>query len=207
MLNYGATVIIGYLLGCLQTSYILVRYIKKKDIREMGNGNAGASNTTVTLGWKYGLLVGLLDILKGVAAVIIVGLLYEDMVNEEQLQFLMYLGGFFVIVGHNFPFYMGFRGGKGTASAVGMFLAISPLMGLVAVVIIVSVSLLINYISIGALSMLLFFACWTWVKGYPMGCVTVGVIMFLLSLWKHRANMKNIMDGTEKKVRATFKKS
>lgn len=207
MLNYGAVIIIGYLLGCLQTSYILVKYIKKKDIREMGNGNAGASNTTVTLGWKYGLLVGLLDILKAVVAVVAVRFLYGEMVNKEQLQLLMYLAGFFVILGHNFPFYMGFRGGKGTASAVGMFLAISPVMGVIAALIIISVSLIINYISIGALSMLLFFVFWTWFKGYPVGCIAIGVIMFLLSLWKHRENMKNIMEGTEKKVRSTFKKS
>ena len=109
------TILIGYAFGSIQPAYILSKIVGKIDIREHGSGNAGASNITAIMGWKYGFLVGLVDILKGVFAVLVVKWIYPFSPD------LAFLSGIMAIIGHIFPFYMKFRGGKGVAAlAVGM---------------------------------------------------------------------------------------
>ena len=103
-------ILIGYAFGCIQPAYFLGKMIGKMDIREQGSGNAGASNITAIMGWKYGVIVGLVDILKGIFAVLVVRWIYPDSPD------LAYLSGIMAILGHIFPFYLKFRGGKGVAT-------------------------------------------------------------------------------------------
>ena len=117
------SMLIGYLLGCIQSAYILGRLAGKIDIREHGSGNAGASNITSTLGLKFGVIVGLVDILKGFFAVQIVRWIYPG--NLE----LAYLAGLMAIVGHMFPFFLKFRGGKGVATLAGMMFGVNWKLG------------------------------------------------------------------------------
>lgn len=98
-------ILIGYILGCFQTSYFIATFFKKTDIRTLGNKNAGASNITMAFGWKYGLLVALIDILKPIISIFIIRLLFSNKVNNSDLMFLIYLNGLFVILGHNYPFF------------------------------------------------------------------------------------------------------
>lgn len=204
-MNIGV-LLFGYIVGCLQTSYLLCKYIKKIDIREKGNGNAGASNTTVALGWKYGIAVGVIDILKAVFALLVIRIWLQGTVSPDQLQIYLYLCGLGVILGHNFPFFMGFRGGKGTASTVGMLFVIHPLMGLIGIIIIIAVALGINYIALGTISLVIYFVAATFYLDYPLICKVVAIIIALMSIYKHRENVVKICRGQEKKVRDTMKK-
>ncbi|MBW8384029.1 MAG: glycerol-3-phosphate acyltransferase, partial [Youngiibacter sp.] len=132
-MNYAVIILIGYLLGNLQSAYILGRVFKKVDIRELGFGNAGASNAAVSFGWSWGVTVALLDIAKAFLSVMIVrSLMATGFV--EQGYFPMYLNGAAVILGHDFPFFMRFKGGKGTASYAGMLLGINPLLGFAGII-------------------------------------------------------------------------
>ena len=118
------TLIIGYLFGCIHPSYVISK-IKKQNIKELGSKNAGASNITVVFGWKYGIIVGLIDILKPVLSILIIWGLFHSAVSTEFLYILYYLNGAAVITGHIFPFFMKFNGGKGTASTIGLFFVIN----------------------------------------------------------------------------------
>lgn len=117
--------IVGYLLGCFQTSIFIGKIFKGIDIREHGSQNAGASNTTVVLGLSYGLLTTFFDILKAVVAVLVVRWLFPGDVLFQVL------AGTATVVGHIFPVFFRFRGGKGVASLIGMTLALNPWVGLV----------------------------------------------------------------------------
>lgn len=198
---YILSIIIGYLLGCIQTAYLAGKLILKKDIRELGNGNAGASNATVVFGRSYGIGVALIDILKGAVAVIVVRLMFR---NSEALVAYEYLAGCFAVLGHNFPFYMNFKGGKGTATAVGVLFGFDWRLGLVAVVLMLVVVLVTDYIAIGTVALILLIVTYTAV--YQMAPITMVVALGLaaMSLYKHRENFVKIRRGEEKHVRQSF---
>lgn len=200
------TIIIGYLLGCFQTSYFIGKIFKNVDIRDLGNGNAGASNTTLTLGWKYGIFVAIMDILKAIISIIIVTYFFEDQISNSFLLFLKYLNGFFVIMGHNYPFYLGFKGGKGTASLIGMLLAIDFRLGLMGILSIVIVTLITDYIAIGTIALVLSFTFGTIYFQYDRGCIIVALVITVLSIYKHLPNIRRIIAGTEKGLRGALKK-
>lgn len=108
--------IIGYLFGCINGSQIVGKY-KNIDIKNNGMKNPGASNTTVLLGWKYGIVVACIDIFKATISLVIAAYLLDRYLVSFELQMLLlYINALFVVIGHNFPFTMNFKGGKGTAS-------------------------------------------------------------------------------------------
>ncbi len=112
-------ILIGYAFGCIQSAYFLSKMFGKMDIREHGSGNAGASNITAIMGLKYGFFVALIDILKGIFAVLVVKWIFPNIPD------LAYLSGIMAIIGHIFPFYLKFRGGKGVATLVGMMIGLN----------------------------------------------------------------------------------
>ena len=120
--------VIGYIVGSIQPSYFIGK-IKGIDIREHGSKNAGAANTTMTLGWTLGLSTGIFDVLKATFCVMLTAYIF----NSPDFSFLPFLSGSMAIIGHNYPFYMGFDGGKGTASVIGIMLGFDPMWGLIMV--------------------------------------------------------------------------
>ena len=195
------TALVGYLLGCFQTSFIISKLFKKQDIRELGNGNAGASNTTVVYGMKYGILVAIVDILKAAISITLIRSIFRDNTN---LNFLIYINCLFVILGHNYPFYMKFKGGKGTASLIGGLLAIDYRIAIIGVIAIVFVSLLTNYIALGTLALVTSFTVTTYIYGYEAECLVIAMAIAVMSIFKHTVNFRNILNGTEHKVRKFF---
>ncbi|MGN9165539.1 glycerol-3-phosphate acyltransferase [Tissierellaceae bacterium HCP3S3_D8] len=202
MERYIAIILIGYLLGCLQWSYILGMTLKKKDIRTLGLGNAGASNTVTAFGWKMGVLVGTLDILKAIASIYIIKLLFQ---TDNPLY--MYLNGTSVILGHNYPFFMKFKGGKGTASTIGMLFGINYKLGILGVLTILLVTLFTDYIALGAISLVIFFVLATIYLGFDYACIFLSVFMATLSIYKHIPNIKRIQSNTETRLRHRLKKA
>lgn len=203
-MGYIMVMFIGYAFGCLQTSFIVGKLVLKKDIRALGNGNAGASNATMVFGKKFGLFTALVDMFKAIIALGIIRLLFQDVVSEQLLMTYLRLGGLFVILGHNYPFYMNFRGGKGTAALVGVLFGINWQLGLVGLLVLIGVTLITDYIAIGTLALLAVLLLNSLMLHLKPAVVAVDVIIVSMSLYKHRINFIRIKNGEEKKVRSSL---
>jgi glycerol-3-phosphate acyltransferase PlsY len=200
MNEFIITALIGYCLGNFQTSYILGKFLKKVDIRQLGNGNAGASNATKTLGWKYGIVIALMDILKAVFAVAIVRRLYPHS------DVLFFLAGLFTILGHVYPVLLGFKGGKGTASLIGMVLGIDYRIGILLFLLLASITIITDYIALGTIIVVSLFPILAYVFGYSTQSVVICIFIALLSIYKHLSNVKNIINKKEPGLRKTIKR-
>ncbi|MBN2897673.1 MAG: glycerol-3-phosphate acyltransferase [Clostridia bacterium] len=204
-MHYLFSAIVGYGFGCIQASYLISRFFLRDDIREKGNGNAGASNMTLAYGKKYGGLVAVIDILKAFAALWILRIIFH---GDVLLGHYTYTAGFFVILGHDFPFFMDFKGGKGTASLIGMLLGLNLILGLVGMFVFVLVSLLTDYIVLGTFGLLLVLLLGTYLGHYGILPLVISLWIVLLSVYKHKKNVISILKGEEKHVKSTlFKKS
>ncbi len=206
MIEIVFVMVIGYLAGCFQTSYFIAKTVKKTDIRSLGNGNAGASNTTVVFGWKYGVLVALIDIIKPVLAILLVHYLWRNRIDSEMLILLKYICGFCVILGHNFPFFMGFKGGKGTASLIGMFMAIDIKIGFIGFLAILLVTIFSDYIVLGTIALIVSVFIMTIILDYNVFCIIITLLLAVMSIYKHIPNLIKIKNGTETRLRNTWEK-
>lgn len=204
-MNYVIVSIIGYLFGCLQWSYILSMRLKKQDIRSLGAGNAGASNIVVSFGWKMGVLVALLDIFKAIISVYIIKYLIDISFLDNNMVYI-YLNGFFVILGHNYPFFMNFKGGKGTASTFGMLLAIDLKLGLIGFLVGLIVTIITDYIALGALALVSFLIFSTIYLNLGTPSILVTIAIAVLAIYNHIPNIKKILAKEEDGLRRQFKK-
>lgn len=194
-------IVIGYLMGCLQWSYILGKTIKRTDIRTLGVGNAGASNTVTVFGWKMGVAVGLLDILKAIISILIIRYFIKNFSTLD-----LYLNGTSVILGHNYPFFMKFRGGKGTASTLGMLLGIDYRLGIIGFLVILAVTVFTDFIALGTISLVIFFILATVYLGFGKTCVLIAIFIAVQSIYKHIPNIKRILSKEESGLRGALKK-
>ena len=194
------TSLIGYLFGCIQAAFILSKLVGKIDIREHGSGNAGASNITTIMGVKYGVIVGLVDVLKGFFAVLLVKFIYPD--NPD----LAYLAGIMAIFGHIFPFYMKFRGGKGVATLVGMMLGLDWKLGLIFLALVAVPALLSDYIVAGSFTAFIGLPVVALIKGYPLVLILISVLLTVLCFYLHRANIQRIINKEELKISGVIKR-
>lgn len=202
-MNYLYSIGIGYGLGCIQAAYLISKFILKEDVRNKGNGNAGASNMTVAYGKKFGFAVAVIDILKAVLALTLIKNLFGTSGDSNTL---LYVTGLFVIIGHNFPFYMGFKGGKGTASLIGMLFGINIGMGLLGVFVLIAATLISDYIVIGTFSLLITFIMITYFFHMGLVPLVLSVLITAISVYKHRENIIKIINREERSVRGTLLK-
>ena len=191
--------IIGYLMGNIQAAYLLGKTLKKVDIRTLGKGNAGASNAVESLGWKFGLAVALIDILKGVLSVVLVKVLFE-LSLDKQGAFLLYLNGYFAILGHIYPFFMNFKGGKGTATLVGILFGFHPLYGLIGLLVIISVTLISDNVILGTFALTAYVIFLTVIQGFGPLALLVTSLGAILSFSLHLPNYKRIFRQQETKL-------
>jgi acyl phosphate:glycerol-3-phosphate acyltransferase len=193
--------LIGYLLGCFQTAYIVGRVVKRIDIRTQGSNNAGASNVTMVLGWKYGAITAFTDVFKAALAVILVGIIFPG--SKE----LVFIAGASAVLGHIFPFFLKFKGGKGAASLIGMLLAMDLKIAIIAILTIVIITLAIDYIALGSIGMFAVLPVSTYAFNYPIICTLIGVALALLCVYKHQINIKRIMKKEETGLRRVVNKN
>ena len=194
-------ILIGYLMGCLQWSYILGKMLKKTDIRTLGGGNAGASNTVTVFGWKMGVVVGLLDILKAIISILIIRYFIKNFTTLD-----LYLNGTSVILGHNYPFFMKFKGGKGTASTLGMLFGIDYRLGIIGFLVILGVTVFTDFIALGTISLVIFFILATIYLGFGKACILITTFIAAQSIYKHIPNLKRILAKEEDRLRDALKK-
>lgn len=200
------SIIIGYLLGNIQASYLLAKAIKKVDIRTLGFGNAGMSNAVESLGWKFGLLVGFIDVGKGIVSILLIKYLFKIDFNPDGA-LLLYINAYSVILGHVYPFHMNFKGGKGTAALIGVLIGLNPLYGLIGILIIIIVTLITDYVTIGTLALTLYVIGIT--IYYNMGLIPllISISGSLLSLYYHLPNYRRILNHTEGRLSKVLKKA
>lgn len=208
-------VAIGYCLGLFQTSYFLGK-MKGIDIRQYGSGNAGTTNTMRVLGTKAGLLVLLGDILKTILAVVLVSVLFGKS-HPDTLYLLKLYAGAGAILGHNFPFYMHFKGGKGIAATAGFILAFHPYFIVMGVILFFGAFFLTHYVSLGSLLVYAGLMIQMVICG-QMGLFTgmsqanliemyiVTAFLTAMAYYKHRANIVRLVKGEERKTYLKKKK-
>lgn len=204
MRDYLIVIILGYLLGNIQAAYLLGKAIKKVDIRTLGHGNAGASNAVESLGKKFGFAVLMIDMLKGMISILIVKAMFNVGFDSEG-SLLLYLNGYSVILGHIFPFYMNFKGGKGTASMVGILLGLNFWIGLISMLIVAIAAIVSDYIVIGTLALTIFIMGVTVFYDLGIGPILISLFGALLSLKLHLPNYRRIFLGTEGRVSRVLK--
>jgi len=198
----AVTTALAYFVGGLPFGYWFVRFSSGEDIRTTGSGNIGATNVHRTRGWKAGIVVLLLDICKGFLAVWIAGLLTGS--NALALA----LAAAAVMLGHCYPFLLGFKGGKAVACFVGAFLYLTPLALAVVLVIFVAIVVLSNYISLASIAGAAIFPAVVWTVSHPPGPIFVASIFAaLLIIFRHKANVSRLLSGTENKFRRKGGKS
>ena len=185
---------VGYLIGSLSFAVILVRLRTGRDIRAEGSGNAGATNVLRSHGKALGLAVAALDVAKGAAAVLLVRQVTADPRYAAA-------AGFAAILGHVFPIFYGFRGGKGVATAVGAFLVLAPVATLICVGLCVAVVAVTRYVSLGSIiGMVLLPPIAGGIFHAPGPVIAAAAGTAILVILKHRENLKRLVSGTERKL-------
>ena len=205
LLQGVSSLIIGYLFGCFQTSYFISRMVSNKDIREMGSGNAGASNVTSELGWKYGILTGVLDVLKAFIPTQLVIYIFPE--TFQQLD-IMILSGTGAVLGHIYPFFLDFRGGKGVACYIGMLLGVNWQIGIIVIIGLILITIITDYVSIGSILLYIIIPILAYSSGnYSIIVVRCTVVLCIVGIIKHWINVQRIMNGEETGLRSVFKKN
>ena len=200
----GSTaVLIGYLFGCFQTSYFISNMVSKKDIREIGSGNAGASNVTSELGWKYGILTGFVDVLKAYIPTQIVLYIFP---GAYQPLNLIALAGTGAVLGHIYPFFLDFRGGKGIACYIGVLLAIDWQIGVITIISLIFITIITDYVAVGSIALYTTIPLLAYYSNHSDVLIYCSVVLFGVGMIKHWINVQRIIGGTETGLRSVFKK-
>lgn len=185
----------SYLLGSVSFSIIIARFMGKIDIRQHGSGNAGATNTLRVLGKGPGIAVFLLDIAKGVIAAVI-----GYALNPYGNDWVPVICGLAAIIGHNWPIFFRFKGGKGISTTVGAMISLVPLPVVIAGLVAILIIAVTRYVSLGsiifAVLLPIILAIGDWEQPYIWGAVVVA----LLAIYRHRKNIVKLLNGTENKL-------
>lgn len=194
MMKMFITILLSYLIGCFSSAYFLGKISQNIDIRNYGSGNAGATNALRVLGKKIGILTFLLDILKGVIAVLIGR--YISGFNGSLL------AGIFVVLGHDFPIFLGFKGGKGVATSFGVLLLLNWKVALVCLVVASSIIIFTKYVSLGSIvaSICTPFAMVLTLKPVNKYLYITSWILAALSVYRHKTNIVRLYRGEENKL-------
>lgn len=197
MIAFIALLILSYLLGCFNTSILYSKANYKKDIRSEGSGNAGATNMLRSFGKKSAVITLLGDLLKAVVAI---GIAWWCFANNEHLQVIKALMGLFCILGHCFPVFFKFKGGKGIATGAGCILMMDWRVFLVAIGLFALVVLVTRYVSLGSIAGALTYPVGILIVGFDVKAVIVAALSAALTIWMHRKNIEGLCRGTERKI-------
>ena len=191
--------VIAYLLGCFSTGITISR-AQGIDIRSKGSKNTGASNVLRVMGLKSGVLTFVGDFLKATLACWIGSLILPGE-TFGVAGFGTMLGGLFAVLGHNWPVFYGFKGGKGVACSAAVVFFVNPLWGIIAIVLCLGVIAATRYISLGSMTLLFLYMIFMCIAFWGQWVVCLfTVVLFALCVWRHRANIQRLLSGTENKI-------
>ena len=197
-MEYTAAILLSYLIGSSSMSWYLSK-IKKVNLRAGGSGNLGASNAVALMGWKAGILVGIHDIGKSILAVLLAQMLFPG------VEYIGAVAGVSSVLGHIFPFYLKFKGGKGFASYLGMTIALNWKLALVILLIVVLVNLITDYIVVGTVTTVLSVPTYLGITSHSWILAAILCVATVVILYKHRENYVRIYNGTELGFRGVSK--
>lgn len=211
MATYIIVAIIAYLIGSVNFSVIISKKMAGFDVREKGSGNAGTTNMLRTVGKKAAAITLICDILKGVVA-ILVALLAGVIIKDLDKALLVQLAGVFVIIGHTFPIFFKFKGGKGIATSLGVLLMVNWQIGLICLVFALLLMALTRMVSVGSIAAAVLFPVlvifinqnYIVAESSNWSYLIFSIVIALLVIFNHRTNLKRIFTGTENKL--SFKK-
>lgn len=200
---------IGYVFGLFQTGYIYGK-LHQVDIRTMGSGNAGTTNALRTMGWKAGAITFLGDAFKCIFAVMAVRLIFGES-HPEMIPMLTMYAGMGAVLGHNYPFYLKFKGGKGIAATAGLLASTTNLpMTLICLVAFATVVGITRYVSVGSLVIVTLYLIEIIVYGqmggfgvsggYLYEMYAIAALLLVSAVYKHKENIRRLMNGTENKL-------
>lgn len=208
MVAYIIMAVIAYLIGSVNFSVIISKKMAGFDVREKGSGNAGSTNVLRTVGKKAAIITLICDILKGVLSVLIallVGWIAGESANSA---IVVEIAALAVVIGHTFPVFFGFRGGKGVATSLGVILIVNWKIGLICLVFALALMALTRMVSLGSISASVLFAVLTmfirdsYIGGieFDFSFIIFGILLAALVIFNHRSNLKRIINGTENKL-------
>lgn len=197
-MQYIISIALGYLLGCSSMAWYLSK-LSNVNIRGGGSGNLGASNVTVLLGWKAGVLTTIHDVGKAMLAMWLASVLFPDAPHIGAA------AGMAVVLGHIFPFYLGFRGGKGFASYIGVILMLDWKFALVILALVVLVTVLSDYIVAGTTLTIVASPIWFGIRCGSWLLAAILCVGTVVMLFKHRANYVRIFKGEELGLRGAIR--
>lgn len=203
VVQFIGIVVIGYLLGAIPFGVIISKLVRGIDVREHGSGSMGMTNVMRTVGTKAGLIVLVLDLLKGCAAVALAwAVFYSE--PDSTVHWGQMAGGAAAVVGHSWPVYIGFRGGRGIATAAGAVMVLSWPIGLICVAVFLLMVLLFRYISLGSI-----LGAVTLVAGMavsyvydwaPVSYLAFALVVAPIVILRHHANIRRLLSKTESKI-------
>lgn len=197
-MEYALVILLAYLLGCSNMA-LYISQIKKLDLRAGGSGNLGASNATALMGWRAGATVAVHDIGKSALAVVLAKLMFP------QLPLIGAVAGVASVLGHIFPFYLKFKGGKGFASYIGMTLALNWKLALVIMALVLIVTLITDYIVVGTTLTILSVPTYLGIAEHSILLALILCVATVVIIYKHRMNYVRIYKGTEMGLRSVAK--
>ena len=209
MLAYIIVAIIAYLIGSINFSIIISKKVAGFDVREKGSGNAGTTNMLRSVGKKAAAITLICDILKGVISIVI-AIIVGNIAKNLDRELLLQIAGIAVVLGHTFPIFFGFKGGKGVATSLGVLLISNWQIGLICLVFAVVLMALTRMVSLGSCAAAVLFPVLTLFINQHYTVLTDGksgrvyfvysVILAIIVLYNHRSNIKRILNGTENKL-------
>ncbi len=209
MATYILVTIIAYLIGSVNFSIIISKKIAGFDVREKGSGNAGTTNMLRSVGKKAAAITLLCDILKGVVAILI-AIAVGAIIKNLDKALLVQLAAIAVVIGHTFPIFFGFKGGKGVATSLGILLMVNWQIGLICLVFAIALIALTRMVSLGSVGaailypVLVMFIHTNYTVSEGSGYLIFSIILALIVAFNHRTNIKRLMNGTENRI--SFKK-
>ena len=207
ILGYCGVGLGAYLLGSIPTGYLVAR-VKGIDIRSVGSGNIGATNVFRILGRKSGIVVLGVDAFKGWFAVWFLASWAARHIagfDVGQLDYLRIVAAFGVVLGHNYTCWLKFKGGKGVATSAGVLMALFPVVFVITLVVWLIVFALSRYVSLASISSAIALPVAAWALGSSPRMMTVATVMSVLAIYKHKANIQRLLNGTENRMGAKSK--
>lgn len=201
VLRVVVCLVVGYLIGTISTAYIVGK-ASKLDIRKYGSGNAGTTNALRVLGIKAGIITFAGDFFKAfIPLMLMKHCIWPD---EPYLKLMMLLLGFGIVIGHNYPIWLNFKGGKGIAATGGVFVAIDPWIFIPGIILFLGVIFLSKYVSLGSLCLSVLFPIWIILTmkadPYYPWLIVVTALYTLSAFFRHRANLVRLAQGTENPI-------
>ena len=209
MLVYVIMAIIAYLIGSVNFSVLISKKMAGFDVREKGSGNAGTTNMLRSVGKKAAALTLICDILKGIVSILIAILIGH--ISNVSSAILVEVSAFFVVLGHTFPIFFEFKGGKGVATSLGVIMLVNWKIGLICLIFALLLMALTKMVSLGSISaavlyaVLIIFIRDSYIVDFEFSFIIFGFLLAALVIFNHRSNLKRILSGTENKL--SFKKT